>query len=133
SPLMERLGSPAVGRAHFVGGFACGPQGERSGGTLDIPTPNFESPAGAVTGLKTQLQLTSLAPLATAPGQVITAERLETVAELTDLRAEITLTQDALQIADAHGSAGGGVVRLEPVAMPLVPTTPWTGALTLEA
>src|SRR5690606_39771073 len=90
SPLMERLGSPAGGRARFVGGFAWGPAGERSGGTLDIPTLDFKSPAGDVAGLKTQLRLTSLAPLATAPGQVVTAERLETVTELTGLRAEIT-------------------------------------------
>src|SRR5690606_17757642 len=93
---------------------------------------DFKSPAGALAGLNGQIRLASLAPLATEPGQVLTAERLESVTELTNLRAEFTLTKDALQIAQADMAAGGGHVRLEPVAMPLIPTTPWEGVLTLE-
>ncbi len=83
---------------------------------LDVRTP-----AGLLKGVRTDLVLTALAPLASPPGQRVTADRLEAVTPLTDLHALFTLGGDALDLAEADAELAGGRVSLEPMRIGLLP------------
>jgi hypothetical protein len=52
SPLAAAIGSPAVGSARFQGRFEWARQGAGSQGVLTVPGLDFQSAAGAVTGLR---------------------------------------------------------------------------------
>lgn len=132
SPAARLIASPAEGEARFVGGFAWSPQGEGSGGALSVARLDFRGPIGVVRGLTTQIQLTSLAPLATAPAQVVRAERIEAFAPMSELVATGRVEGEALHLASATATVGQGRVDVEPMVIPFDPAANWSGALRLD-
>ncbi len=132
SPLLEALGSPAVGEARFTGGFAWNPVAGISAGTLTVPRLDFVSLAGAVTGLSGTLELTSLAPLVAAPDQLVSIERLESIVPVTDLSAKVGLKDDVVQVAAGTASVSGGRAIIETLELPLDPAATRKGVLALE-
>ena len=132
SPAAVLIASPAEGAARFVGGFTWSPGREASGGTLTVSGLDFRGPIGMVRGLSSQLELTSLAPLATAPGQVVRAEQIDAFAPLTDLVATGRIEGEAIHLASASATAGRGRVELEPMTIPFDPAAGWSGAMRLE-
>ena len=132
SPLAEAVGSPATGQARFAGGFRWTKAASTSSGTLSVPRLDFKSPAGQVTGLSGEVAFTSLAPLAAAPGQVLKAERIAAFAPLTGVTATFGISAETLHIAGGQAAAGGGVVRIESLDLPLDPKAPLRGVLLFE-
>ncbi|SFS35110.1 intermembrane phospholipid transport protein YdbH family protein [Brevundimonas viscosa] len=134
SPLAgDFVGSPATGSVAFEGrvDWREGSEGS-SRGRLTIPGLDFVSPAGPVQGLRGTVDFTSLAPLVAAPGQRLTADRLESVAPLTDIELVFGLDQAAVTIEGGDLAAAGGVLRVEPFAVPLDRSQPFGGVLVLE-
>lgn len=114
SPLAAPLGGPVVGQVRFEGGFKWAGKTSSSDGLLRISDLNFKSGAGAVSGLSGDLTFVSLDPVRTAPGQVLTVAKIETLAVLTDVRADFQLDGDQVKIASADVATGGGRLRLDP-------------------
>jgi Dicarboxylate transport len=132
SPLAQAVGSPAVGRAAFAGRMDWTPQGVTSSGTLSVPDLDFTSPAGKVAGLKAVVAFTSLAPLVTAPGQTLSAERLDAIVPATGLSATFGLDASALTLTGGEASVGGGRARLESLTVPLAAEAATVGVLVLD-
>ncbi|MFP5449145.1 MAG: YdbH domain-containing protein [Alphaproteobacteria bacterium] len=132
SPLATAIGSPATGRAQFIGGFDWGRQGTQSDGRLSVLDLDFVSPAGKILGLSGDLAFTSLAPLETAPGQQLTARELELLAPLATPQVTFQLLGQSLEVAGGAVSVGGGTVRVEPMSVPFDGDQSWRGELVVE-
>ncbi|MFC3068178.1 intermembrane phospholipid transport protein YdbH family protein [Phenylobacterium soli] len=132
SPLAEPLGTAVQGEAAFTGGFRWTKDGATSSGELDVPGLDFKSPAGQVTGLSGHVRFTSLAPLIAPPGQVLKARRIDAVLPLTDLSTTFALEEKALVVTGGQAATGGGLVKVERLAIPLVADQPIQGVLDLQ-
>ena len=134
SPLAEDfVGSPATGSVAFEGRVDWLAEAEgSSSGRLTIPNLDFISPAGPVKGLKGTVDFTSLAPLVTAPGQRLTADVLESVAPLTDIELTFSLDKAAVTVQGGDLTLAGGLLRIEPFALPLDRSQPFSGVIVLE-
>jgi hypothetical protein len=132
SPLAAAVGSPATGTARFQGAFAWTAEGVTSHGAVEIPRMDFVSPAGPVKGLSGTIVFTSLAPLATAPGQSLKIESVAGVAPLSDIDASFVIENETLKLGAAQATVGGGKVRLEDVEVPLAPNAQIRGVLDLD-
>lgn len=134
SPLAgDFVGSPATGSVAFEGRVDWLAEAEgSSAGRLTIPSLDFVSPAGPVKGLKGVVEFTSLAPLVTAPGQRLTADLLESVAPLTDIQLTFGLDKAAVTIEGGDLAVAGGIIRVEPFALPLDRSQPFGGVIVLE-
>jgi hypothetical protein len=129
SPLAAAIGSPATGEVSFTGQMSWTPQTTASGGRLDIRRLDFRSPAGPVTGLSGQVELTSLVPLTVAPGQVLRAEAIATAVPLTGAELTFGLADETLRVEGATFVAGGGTLALEAFEIPLAPGSNWGAVL----
>jgi len=136
TPLVDAfVQSPVVGSVAFDGRFDWSPglpEGGSSAGRLTVPGLDFVSPAGPVKGLKGTIDFTSLVPLTTAPDQKLTVDTLETVAPLTDLDVVFALDKAALSVAGGEIRAAGGVVRVEPLTIPLDASQGFSGVVVFE-
>jgi hypothetical protein len=134
SPLVGGfIGSPASGSVAFTGRVDWREDQEgTSGGRLTIPSLDFVSPAGPVKGLRGVIDFTSLAPLATAPDQTLTADTVETFAPLTGVTATLGLDKAGVSVSGGELTAAGGVVRVEPFVIPLDRTLPFSGVISLD-
>jgi len=132
SPLASPIGSPATGTAAFAGRFDWTTVGVTSSGAVDIPRLDFTSPAGKVRGLSGKVAFTSLSPLIAAPGQTLRADGVDAFAALTGVSVAFEVQEKALLISGGEASVGGGKVRVESLAVPLVAGVPMQGALLFE-
>lgn len=133
SPLADAVAkSDAVGQADFTGAFRWTPEGVTSGGRFHTDSLSFISPAGAVTSLAGTVELTSLAPVETAPGQTLRVAQIDSFLPLSQAEVVFQLAGDVLRIAGGDVRAAGGVVRLEPLDLPLDPDASYEGVLVLE-
>jgi hypothetical protein len=85
-----------------------------------------------VEGARADLILTSLAPIVTAPGQVVSADSVGWLVPLEKPTATIAIAADRLSIASAGAGAAGGRVSLDPLEFPLAPGAPLNGVLHLD-
>lgn len=132
SPLASALGAPATGQARFVGHVAWTPAGSTSGGVLTVPSLDFKSPAGAVSGLSGTVTFASLAPLVAAPGQRLHVARIDSLVPLTDVEASLALDASGLHVTEGQAAVGGGTVRVASLDVPLGTAAPIRGDLALE-
>jgi len=133
SPLAGALGSPATGAARFTGQIDWTPDGVSSRGLVEIEELSFQSPAGALEGLRGEIAFDSLAPLSTAPDQRLVARRIDSLAPLTAPEVSFAIEGDQLQISRGRTTLGGGEVRILPTSVPLGGGTPWRGELVFES
>ena len=96
-----------------------GPRGSTGSARVRTSGLDLISAAGPLHGAVADLTFTSLDPLVTAPGQVVTATRLDTLLPLTDLSAVVSLHPGALELARASATLAGGRVTLDPMRVPL--------------
>lgn len=122
----------AEGQAQFAGVLNWGPDGVTSSGAVIVPSLNFQSPAGKVTGLTTAIEFSSLAPLVTAADQKITIQRLDAITPLENIQAQFELAADTAQIDSATATLAGGQVSVEPLALPLAKDQTITGVINLS-
>lgn len=132
--VVEAIQSPVRGQVRFTGRFDWDPAVPlgSSSGRLVIPGLDFDSPAGPVKGLKGQIDFTSLAPLTTAEGQSLHVDSLETVTPLTALGLTFTLGEAALKVEGGEIQAAGGLLRLEPLSVPLDGKQAFDGVIALD-
>lgn len=110
----------AVGPASFTGRLAWSKGVAVNGqGRLTTPGLDFVSPLGPVHQLKTDIALTSLFPLITAPNQSASTTLVDAFVPLADVRASFDLNDDILQLRGASAGAAGGRVSLEPTKLSL--------------
>lgn len=134
SSTAERLlGSPVTGTLDLTGRFDWGATGTTSRGRVRARDLAFTTPAGAVSGLAADFELTSLAPLTTAPGQIVTIERLDGPLGVENGRAEVELTADTVDVRRGSFDALKGRVRLSALSIPRTGDGTWEGAARLEA
>lgn len=132
SPLASALGSPVVGSAQFKGRFDWTPVGSTSNGSISIPSLDFRSPAGPVSGLKGELVFSSLAPLVAAAGQELTIDRVQSLVPLEHLRARFGVVDNLLKVEGGEAEVGGGRVIVETLEIPLAPGAPIRGVIKLD-
>ncbi|CAN5689938.1 YdbH domain-containing protein [soil metagenome] len=132
SPRAALVGSPATGQARFHGQVAWTKTGSTSGGVLEVPSLDFTSPAGKVQGLAGTVTFTSLAPLTTAPGQTLTAGRIEALAGLTTAQATFGIADEAVNVTGLDMAMGGGQVHLAPFSLPFASGQSWKGVVSFE-
>ena len=132
SPRTALVGSPATGQARFHGQVAWTKGGSMSSGVLDIPGLDFRSPAGQVSGLAGQITFTSLAPLTTALGQTLKAQRIEALAGLTTAQVTFGIEGEAVNVAGLEMALGGGQVHLAPFSLPFASGQSWKGVVSFE-
>jgi hypothetical protein len=122
-----------AGEAAFTGQMAWDARGAvSSGGELKAPSLTFKSPAGTVTGLATDFKFASLAPLASAPGQEVSAAKIEGSIPLEHLSARLGFDAQALRIEAASADFSGGRVSLEPMTAPLASGQATSGVVVFD-
>jgi hypothetical protein len=132
SPMAAAIGAPASGQARFQGAIDWTTAEATSHGTLDVLKLNFESPAGAVSGLSGQVVFSSLAPLRAAPGQTLRAEAISGLAPMKGAELSFGLDREAIQVSGANFAVGGGKVTLRPFEIPFAPGTTWSAEVDLD-
>ncbi len=132
APAAAALGSPVTGAVRFQGRFDWARDGASSQGSLSIPGLDFQSAAGAVTGLKGEVVFSSLAPLVAAPGQRLDIASIAGIVPITDLHARFELAENLLKIAGGEAVVGGGKVRVESLEYPLTAGAAMRGRLVFD-
>lgn len=133
SPLALRfVGNQVSGPADFTGHFRWSPGGSTSGGRFSTPGLDFVSPLGAVTQARGTIEFVSLTPLATAPGQSLTAQSIEAFLPLADADIDFELRPTSVLVSGGRVAVAGGFASLEPAEIPFDPNTSWEGVLVLE-
>ncbi len=131
SPLAATFGA-ADGTAAFTGRLAWTKGVMTSGGVLDARNLTFSSPAGTVMGLNSKVAFTSLAPLATAPGQVVTVDGINAIVPLSSVSGTFAIADDAIGIAAFTATAAKGTASLEPMSIPLKAGETIRGVMVLD-
>ncbi|HWF78205.1 MAG TPA: YdbH domain-containing protein, partial [Caulobacteraceae bacterium] len=132
SPIVASL-SPMAGKVSFTGRIGWADGKVTSEGDFATDDLALRSPLGAVTGIAARIHLTSLAPLRTAPGQLVTAARVASLVPLAPVRLTFGLDPDGLDLQSASAGAEGGRITLAPTRLPFDPAGKSHGALSLEA
>ena len=108
SPLAA-FAKDADGAASFRGWFGWAPgKPPASGGVLTAKGLKFTSPVGPVLGIDADLRFTSLAPLVSAPDQVMTVQLVKAVTPLSGVSTQFDFTDKAVSIDAAAGDGRAG-------------------------
>jgi len=130
-PLAEVV-ADAEGPAAFTGTLSWGPEGVTSSGDFSTTGLNFASPAGQVTGLKTQVHFTSLTPVITAPDQTLTIDNVAAIVPLSQIAATFDLDAESLRLEAVNAVVANGRADLEPLSIALAEGRTLTGVLNLH-
>jgi hypothetical protein len=122
----------ARGEVRFKGRVGWSKSGLTSSGELATDGLDLASPAGAVSRIKADIRLTSLFPPELAPGQVITAQKVDSFVPLEALRVVFDLDAKRIGIESGRLSATGGEVSIEPVQFPLANDRAVRGVIVLK-
>ncbi|HWU50296.1 MAG TPA: YdbH domain-containing protein [Asticcacaulis sp.] len=120
------------GKAVFDGGFAWDAKTVTSGGTLTLDGLNFTAgPANART-LSGKIVFTSLSPLLSDPHQRLSVANIDSGLPLTDLNLGLQFMGDHIALEEAQVMTPGGVVRLEPMDLPMDAKTAINGVVSFD-
>lgn len=122
----------AKGPASFTGVFAWDPNGATSRGRLVADKIDFTSPIGFVATLDGAIDFTSLAPLASAPGQTMRVVKIDSLVPLTGVESVFQLGAEMLHVSKATFEAAKGRVSIEPIDVPLGDDKTIKGAIVIE-
>src|SRR5690606_18932947 len=116
----------------FTGHFGWHKDGSDSGGTVTLNGIDFNGPLGQATGLKGEMRFTSLAPLASDPGQTLRLDRFITIVPLTDIDTRLQFFGEHVMLEQADITTPGGHLVLEPMDLPFDITRGFDGAVRFE-
>ena len=134
SPAAERLlGHSATGEIDVSARVRWGPEGTESRGRARTRDLSFHTPAGAVSGLAADVELTNLSPLTTARDQIVSIRRVDGTVRVEDARAAIELEGETLTVRDGSFRALGGNVTLDTLRVPTRDEGSWRGRARLDA
>ncbi|HYG25887.1 MAG TPA: YdbH domain-containing protein [Caulobacteraceae bacterium] len=131
APLGQVIRS-AVGPAAFTGRLDWGDGTFTSSGDLAVNGLNFRSPAGQVTGLRSNMSFVSLVPLVTALNQTLTIDTLAAITPLTNIASTFDLAEDSVTLRTTTAEVGEGRADLETVTIPLAAKPSFEGVLNLH-
>ncbi len=129
---MAGFAREAKGPASFTGVFAWNPDGATSRGRLVADKIDFTSPIGFVATLDGAIDFTSLAPLASAPGQTMRVVKIDSLVPLTGVESVFQLGAEMLHVSKATFEAAKGRVSIEPIDVPLSADKAIKGAIVIE-
>ena len=119
-----------TGEASFAGHYAWKANTPvTSSGEASVHFKDFHLGAGTGSGLQTHLTFTGLGPLSTAPDQVATIDRIESVTPITGIEVHYRLTPKTVEVASAVALAGSGKVTLDPLSLLLAPRSSAQGQI----
>ena len=93
---------------------------------------SFDTPMGRLVGLRGKVQITDLLKLETASDQMLSAERLDSVMPITDLKLTMGLGEGALNISQASLKLDAGGVSVRDVVVPLNGVDPVRGRIDVD-
>lgn len=129
---MAAFAREAKGPASFTGVFAWDQAGATSRGRLVADKIDFTSPIGFVATLDGAIDFTSLAPLASAPGQSLRVVKIDSLVPLTGVESVFQLGAEMLHISKATFEAAKGRVSIEPIDVPLGADKTIKGAIVIQ-
>ena len=133
SPLVAAIFSKDVsGKAGFTGAFTWNKDAAESHGDLILDGLNYIGATGASTGLSGHIAFTSLAPLRSDPGQLITIATMQVGVPLSDLKLSVQFAGDTIALESATVQTPGGQVILEPTTLPLDGRSAISGAVKFD-
>jgi len=126
------LARQVLGGLSFDGAFRWDHGRRSSSGVLTIDGLSFSGALGSAEAMQGRIDLTSLAPLRSAPGQVLGILRMDVGLPLSDLTMGLQVQGNHIAIDKATADTPGGPVRLEPMTVPFDPQAPVTGAIAFD-
>ncbi|WP_332624966.1 YdbH domain-containing protein [Brevundimonas sp.] len=93
---------------------------------------SFDTPMGRLVGLRGTVQVTDLLKLETASDQMLSADRLDSVMPITDLKLTMGLGEGALNISQASLKLDAGGVSVRDVVVPLNGVDPVHGLIQVD-
>ena len=131
SPLLQPL-ARARGRTGFEGTLSWTAGNLASRGTLRLENFGFSSPAGDVTEVNADIELTSLVPLQSAPHQHVSVGKIGTLLPLTGLSGHFELRPTALNVEDTRMNFAGGTITLDPATFAFDPKAKLSATVRLQ-
>ncbi|WP_443748398.1 intermembrane phospholipid transport protein YdbH family protein [Asticcacaulis solisilvae] len=126
------LAKDVSGHAAFTGSFDWAGEQTGSHGLLTATDINYTGATGVSQGLNGRVVFTSLAPLQSEPGQVISIKQMQLGVPLHDLNLRIQFQADRIAVEAASVESPGGPLTLEPTVLPLDGTSPIAGAVSFN-
>lgn len=121
------------GPARFTGRIAWRGGSVDTSGRLQSSGLNFTGPLGRVAGARGAIDFSSLLPLATPPGQTLTADSVAWIAPLSQVQVRFQLQPRAMTLEKAAGTVSSGRVSLDQLVISLAPGATTQGVLHLAA
>jgi hypothetical protein len=132
SPLLASLGTRVAGTTDFTAAVTWNDKGMASSGQLHVMSVNLQTRAGAVRGVKGDLELRSLMPVALAPSQTISIDRLDWPVPVEQVKVQFSLKPTEIQLETLTANAASGRISLDPQTFSFTPGSTTGGALHLE-
>ncbi len=126
------LAKNVSGGLSFDGAFRWEGRKTTSSGVLKLDGLSFAGAVGTAQNLTGEIDFTSLAPLQSAPGQVLGIYRMDVGLPLSDLAMSLQFQGDRIAIEKATVNTPGGPVRLEPMSVAFDPSVPISGAASFD-
>jgi hypothetical protein len=132
SPLLASLGTRVRGHASFSGHAAWNTTRIESDGTLHILDVDVQTPFGMARGVRGDLALMSLVPVAFAPSQTISVNRVDWPVPAEQISARFSLTPERIELEEASGKIAGGHASLDPLTYAFVTGSTMRSTLRFE-
>lgn len=132
SPLLAPVGTRVRGHASFAGIAAWNADGIQSSGTAHVLDIDTQTQLGMARGVRGDVSLTSLVPIAFAPNQTINVRRIDWPVPVEQVSARYTLTPAGIQLEESSGNVAGGRASLDPLTYSFMPGATTRGTIRLE-
>ncbi|ESQ74111.1 YdbH domain-containing protein [Asticcacaulis sp. AC402] len=133
SPLVAAIFSRDVsGKATFNGAISWDKTTSGSGGVLTLDGLDYVGATGISRGLTGRIVFTSLAPMLSEPGQMISIASMDVGVPLTDLKLSLQFQGETIALESAVVQSPGGPLILEPAVLPLDGKSAISGAVKFD-
>ena len=127
--LASVMTSNVSGKAGFKGDFSWNGAVTSSQGDLRVDGLNYTGATGVTQGLQGLVHFTSLAPLRSDPGQMVSIEHVQIGLPLSKLAFSVQFLGDQVALESARATSPGGLIALEPMTISLLPQADIKGAV----
>jgi hypothetical protein len=132
SPLLASLGTRVAGKTGFTAAVTWNDKGMESSGRLQLMSVNLQTRAGAARGVNGELALLSLMPVALAPSQTISIDRLDWPVPVEQVKVQFSLKPNEIQLETLTANAASGRISLDPQTFSFAPGSTTGGTLHLQ-
>ncbi|ESQ90223.1 hypothetical protein ABAC460_10770 [Asticcacaulis sp. AC460] len=133
SPLVAAIFSRDVtGKATFNGAITWDKTTSGSGGVMTLDGLDYVGATGISRGLRGRIVFTSLAPMLSDPGQMISIDSMDVGVPLSDLKLSLQFKGETIALESAVVQSPGGPLFLEPAVLPLDGKSAISGAVKFD-